>query len=126
MKSKQPQGFALLLNVLVLGIVSVTAAAILARGSLDGFMDSQQALSAWSTRAKVFGCLDEAIIQLDKNNDFADATVFMGSATCTLTVTTPAAGQRFVVVSLTEAEITRQVTALVTLDPFAVDQITEP
>lgn len=122
----QPRGAVLLLNVLVMGVVSVAAAAVLARGSLDSYLDSATALQAWNTRADDFGCLDEALIQIKKNNDFANPTIFTGDTTCTLAITTPGVGQRLVVVGLTEGTITRQVTALVTLSPFAVNQVTEP
>ncbi len=126
MKQSLPRGVALLLNVLVIGAVSIAAATVLARGSFDGFLDSVQTLSAWDTRADVFGCLDEVLIQLQKNDDFSEATVFTGTATCSLTVSTPASGERQVVVSLTEGDSVRSVTASVTLSPFTVDQITEP
>ena len=116
----------LLLNILVMGVVSVAAAAVLARGSLDSYLDSATAFSAWNARADVFGCLDEALIQIKKNNDFLSETIFTGDATCTLMVTTPDVGQRSIIVSSTENNITRQVTVLVTLSPFTVNQVTEP
>ena len=122
----QPRGAVLLLNILVMGVVSVAAAAVLARGSLDSYLDSATALSAWNTRAQVFGCLDEVMIQIKKNNDFSSETIFTGDATCTLTITTPGVGQRLIIVSLTENNITRQVTVLVALSPFIVNQVTEP
>lgn len=126
MNDSQPRGAVLLLNVLVIGMVCVVGAAILARGSFEGFLDSATSLSAWETRADVFGCIDEALIQIQKDNDFAPLNIYTGTATCALSVTTPISGQRSIVVSLTEGDITRTVTALVTLSPFAVTQITEP
>lgn len=126
MTSNPPRGAVLLLNVLVMGVVGIAAAAILARGSFESFLNSSDTLSAWNTRADVFGCLDEALIQIKKTNSFAPATLYSGTATCTMTITTPSSGLRTIVASLTEGNITRQVTASVTLSPFAVTQITEP
>lgn len=121
-----PKGAVLLLNVLVIGTVCILGASILARGSLDGFLDSAETLNAWNTRADVVGCIDEAIIHIKKDNNFTAPTLYTGSATCTMTITTPTSGQRSVVATLTEGNITRKATALITLSPFAVTQITEP
>lgn len=119
-------GVAMLLNVLIMGTMSLIFASVLARSSLDNFLDSNRALSALSTRADLFGCLDEAIIQLQKDNNYAATTVYVGDATCAMAITTPASGQRLISLSLTETDITRRVSATVTLSPFAVTQVTEP
>ncbi len=126
MQHTAPKGAVLLFNVLVMGVVAVAAAAVLARGSLEGFFGSTDTLAAWNTRADVFGCIDEAIIQLKKDNNFSTVTLSTGTATCTISITTPGAGLRSVVASLTEGDVTRQATASITLSPFAVTQITEP
>lgn len=126
MRIAQSKGAVLLLNVLIIGSVCLIGASILARGSFEGFLDSSETQSAWNTRADVFGCIDEAIIHLKKDNNFTAPTLFTGSATCTMTITTPASGQRSVVATLTEGKNTRKATALITLSPFAVTQITEP
>ncbi len=126
MNLHSPKGAVLLLNILVIGVVCVIGAAILARGSFEGFLDSSKSLSAWNTRADVLGCIDEALIQIHKDNNFALTSVYTGTATCALTITTPSSGKRSIVATLTEGDITRKVTALVTLSPFAVTQITEP
>lgn len=126
MQHASPKGAVLLFNVLVMGVVAVAAAAVLARGSFEGFLGSTDTLAAWNTRADVFGCIDEAIIHLKKDNNFSVVSLSTGSATCTISITTPSAGLRSVVASLTEGDITRQATASITLSPFAVTQITEP
>jgi hypothetical protein len=126
MRNYRPNGTALLLNVLVMSVIGIVATSVLARGSVDGFLGSAQTLAAWDTRADVLGCIDEAIIQLKHDNDFNATAVYIGSTTCTVSITTPSAGLRTIVASLSEENITRQITAYITLDPFAVTQITEP
>lgn len=126
MKNTYPRGAVLLLNILVIGTVSIMATAALARGSLSGFIESNAALNAWNTRADIFGCMDEMLIQIQKDNAFTTQSIYSGTATCTVSVTTPSAGTRSIVVSLTEGNNTRKATSLITLDPFAVTQITEP
>lgn len=125
-QNTHPRGAVLLLNILVMGAVSIMATAVLAHGSLSGFIDSNATLAAWNTRADVFGCIDEVLIQMKKNNNYTTTSVYGGTATCTIAITTPSSGHRSVVASLTEGTNTRKVTALVTLSPFAVTQITEP
>ncbi|MEK9155466.1 MAG: hypothetical protein AAB839_02340 [Patescibacteria group bacterium] len=125
-EKQHPRGAILLFNVLIMGITSIVAAAVLARGSFEGFLDSNDALATWNTRADILGCFDETLIQLKKNNDFSATTISIGHATCTLAIATPAAGQRTVTLTLTEGIITRKITATVTLGPYAVTQVTEP
>lgn len=126
MQSPEQRGIALLFIVLIIGSVSLGSLAILARGSVNGFVDANNALTSLAVRAKVMGCLDETLIQLQKENGFAPATVATGSATCTLAVTTPLAGQRLLVLTLADQGFTRSVRANVTLSPFVVTQINEP
>ncbi len=116
----------MLFIVLILGSVSLGALAVLVRGSINSFVDANETRIAQTVRAKASGCLEEVLIQLQKDNDFAPASVTTGDATCALTVTTPVAGQREVVVSLTDQSMTRSMRATVTLSPFAVTQVTEP
>ncbi len=120
-----PRGVAVLLNVLILGVTALMATAILARGSFEGFLDSADGLSAYSTRAKVMGCLDEALFQLKRNNNYAPTSIFIGSATCTSVVTTPSSGVRKFAISLTEGAITRRISVTITLSTFTVTEILE-
>lgn len=126
MKTAPQRGMTLLFVVLIMGSVSLGALAMLVRGSIHGLVDANDMRTAQIVRAKVAGCLDEVLIQLQKDEDFAPATVATGNATCTLAVTTPTSGQRLVVVALTEQGVTRSMRANVTLSPFAVTQVNEP
>lgn len=126
MKTAPQRGMTLLFVVLIMGSVSLGALAMLVRGSINGLVDANDMRIAQSVRAKAAGCLDEVLIQLQKDNDFAPLTVATGDATCTLTVSTPTTGQRLVVVGLTDLGITRSMRASVTLSPFAVTQVNEP
>ncbi len=126
MRIPQQRGASLLLIVLIIGTVSFGALAVLVRGSTDGLVNANNARIAESVRGAVFGCLDEMLIQLKNDGDFAPASVTTGDEICTVTVTTPGAGQRQVTLVLTDQGFTRSVTALVTLSPFAVNEVTEP
>jgi hypothetical protein len=63
---------------------------------------------------KTYGCLDEALIHIQADANFADSTVTTGDATCTLTITTPQAGQRLVVVRYTENGLSYGLNVVVT------------
>ena len=119
-------GLALLLVVLVLGTLSMGTLSALAINGLNGFLDANDLRTALAVRAKVMGCLDEALIHLQKDNAYAPATVVSSNATCTLAITTPLSGQRQIITSLVDQGFTRSVHATITLSPFAVTKVTEP
>lgn len=121
-----PKGAALLLNVFIIGTVAMLGAGILATSSVDSFLNKTDILNAWNTRADLFGCLDEALIHLQKDSAFAPNTTATGEVICATIITAPTTDTRSIVLSFTEGKNTRRLTALVTLSPFAVTQITEP
>lgn len=121
---KDQRGVILIFIVLVIGGIGLSISAMLTRTSLTNFLDANDALASAQVRAKVFGCLDEAIIQIQNNSSFAPATISTGSTTCTLSVT--GSTTKTVTVSLTEGTITRSVQATINTSPFAVTQILEP
>lgn len=121
----QSRGVIMVFLVLIIGSVSLASAAILARGSLGGLVDAASQNDAFATRAEILGCLDEVLIHMQKDDTYAPETVFVGSATCDLAVTTPGAGQRSISLTLTEGDVTRRLKADVTLSPFAVTQVVE-
>lgn len=120
-----PRGIVLIFIVLILGSAGLASTAMLARNGLNGLIDANEGVGAMQTRTKVFGCLDEALIQLQDDNAYAPSSVVTGQTTCQLTVTTPTSDTRRATVSLTENNITRRVVADVTLTPFAVTQVIE-
>lgn len=126
MRHPHPRGIALLFIVLIIGSISFSTLAILTRGSVNGFVDANNAHIARAVRANAFGCLDEVLIQLRKDGDFAPPTIVTGDAVCTLTVTSPGSNERLVVVSLTDQGYTRSVRATINIDTFTVSQVTEP
>ena len=117
---------ALLFIVLVLGMLSMGTLSALAINSLNGFLDATSMNTSQIVRAKVMGCLDEAFIQIQKTNTYAPATITTSNVTCSLTVTTPSFGQRLLIISLTDQNITRSTQANVIVSPFSVTQVNEP
>ncbi|MFA5945306.1 MAG: hypothetical protein WC802_00135 [Patescibacteria group bacterium] len=121
---RSPRGVVLLYTVLIMGSVSLLAFAMVARGSLGGFIDANEELSALQVRSSAMGCADELIIQLKKSSDYAPATIPVGTADCNLTVTANG-NTRSGLITLTQNSITRGVRVDTTVAPFAVTQITE-
>ncbi len=120
-----PRGVILIYLVLILGSAGLAATAMLARSGINLLVDANDGVSAMTTRAEAFGCLDEVLIHLQKDNAYAPATLTTGYATCQLSVTTPGSGLRTTTVTLTDGSITRRVYAEITLSPFTVTQIIE-
>lgn len=124
MLKKIPRGVILLYTVLLLGIASVIALAVVSQASLGSFLDANTEIDALEARAEIMGCVDEFIIQVQKDADYAPATLSTGSVTCDLTVT-PNGTTRSGLLTLTEGDITRGVRVDVETSPFSVTQITE-
>lgn len=120
-----PRGVILIYVVLILGSVSLAAMAMLARGGIHAFADSTEGSASFAVRSELLGCLDEVLIQLQKDDLYAPANVSTGYATCQLSMATPASGQRTATLTLTEGSVTRRVVAHVTLSPFSVTQVVE-
>lgn len=121
---RSPKGVILLYTMLIIGSASLLAFSILAQGSMGGFIDASDEVIALKVRSSVMGCTDEFIIQIKKNSSYAPATIPIGTATCTLTVTTNGT-TRSGLIKLTQSNITRGVLVDVDTSPFAVTQVTE-
>ncbi|KKW30499.1 MAG: hypothetical protein UY72_C0011G0011 [Candidatus Uhrbacteria bacterium GW2011_GWD2_52_7] len=120
-----PRGVVLIFIVLIMGSAGLASTAMLARGGLSGLLNANVGAEAIQARTRLFGCLDEALIQLKSDNAYAPATLSTGQATCQLSVTTPGADTRRLTITLTEQSITRRLVADVTLTSFAVTQVIE-
>ncbi|MFA5946902.1 MAG: hypothetical protein WC813_02655 [Patescibacteria group bacterium] len=121
---RSPKGVVLLYTMLVMGSASLLALTILAHGSMGGFIDANHEVATLQVRSSVMGCTDEFIIQLKKNSGYAPATIPVGTATCTLTVTANGT-TRSGLIKLTQNNITRGVRVDMETSPFSVTQVTE-
>ena len=119
------RGMVLFFIVLIFASAGILALSVLARSGLYTFLDAGQQLSTWNTRADVYGCADEFLIQLVVDEDYAPAQIDTLDAQCNLTVTTPVVGERQATISWTENEVTRSMVIDITLSPFEVTGVEE-
>ena len=110
--------------VMIMGTAALVGFLGLSRTTIGRIVDSNQQVLASAVRMKTYGCLDEALIQLQADANFADPDVTTGDATCTLTVTTPVAGQRLVQVRYTENNLSYGLDVVVTDDNVDILSIT--
>ena len=112
--AKPARGAILLMTVMVMGTAALVGFLGLSRTSIGRIVDSSQMVEASGVRAKTYGCLDEALIWLQADPSFAETSVSTIDATCTVTITTPQAGQRLVAVRYTENTLSYGLNVLVT------------
>ena len=119
------RGVVLFFIVLIFASAGVIALSVMARSGLYTFLDATQQIDSWGTRTETFGCVDEFLIQLRVDEDYAPAQIDTLDAQCDLLVTTPVSGQRQAVFSWEQRDLIRHVIVYVTLSPFEVMSITE-
>lgn len=121
---RSPKGVVLLYTMLILGSVSLLALAMIAQGSLGGFLDVNEGVTALKVRSYTMGCADEFIIQLKKSASYAPATIPIGVATCNLAVTANGTA-RSGLITLTQNNITRGVRVNAETSTFTITGVTE-
>ncbi len=119
------KGGVLLLLILVLASVASIAFLLMARAGVDTFMGSQTQTDTQETRGQLYGCLDEALIQFQRDENFFATEISVGEESCDLEITTPLAGQRQLILFLTQGSITRSLSILITLPPVMVVSVEE-
>ncbi len=122
---RQPRGAILLSLVLLLGVVGTAVLFLLAQSNLSGVTGTSDQTKASKVRAATFGCLDEALIQLTKNVNYAPTFIVTPAATCSSTVTNLGGTSRRVQLEYAALGITRRITATLTVSPVAVTSVLE-
>lgn len=120
-----PRGAVLLTLVLVLGVVGTATLFLLAQSNLSGVTGTNDQTKAAKVRAAVFGCLDEALIQLTKDTSYAPTTIVTPAATCASTITNLGGSSRRIQLSYEALGITRRITATISVSPVAVTSVLE-
>jgi|GEM_PF-2895514 len=121
---KPARGAILLMSVMIMGTAALVGFLGLSRATIGRIVDSNQQVLASGVRTKTYGCLDEAMIQLQADANFAGTSVTTGDATCTLTITTPVVGQRLLKVRYTENNLSYGLDVTVTDDDVDILSIT--
>jgi len=114
------RGGVLLLLILVIASVVSMAFLLMAQAGVDTFVGSQTQTDSQEVRAQLYGCLDETLIQFQKNEDFSATEISVGEESCEIAITTPESKQRQLVLSLTQGSITRSLTVLISLPPVTL------
>lgn len=125
MTKNNQKGTVLFFTVLVLGTASAIALLALSRAGIDTFSDAEAQSRSLVVRENLFGCMDEVLIQFQVDPDFGETEIETVDAECDAVITTPLYGERDVVLTLTEGDVTRGVRVEFTLEPFAVTRVIE-
>lgn len=117
------QGVALFLSVLVMGVVALAVLLELTQASVNAIADVHDQSNVTLARAAAFGCLDEVLIQLVGDPAWSEPSVNLPDATCSVTIIS--GGTTDILVTATSGDVTRGVTAQVTLDPLVINDVQE-
>lgn len=121
---KPARGAILLMTIMIMGTAALVGFLGLSRASIGRIVDSNQLVQASGVRQKTYGCLEEALIQLQADPAYAETSVVTGDATCTLAITTPGANQKLISVRYTESNLSYGLDVTVTEDDIAILNIT--
>ena len=124
-KITEQKGTVLLFTVLILGLALIGALTVFSRGGLETYIQSTKDVAGQQARNNLFGCLDDLFIQLMADPNFTTTTIETMDAECSVTITTPATGQRHVDLTLTQDEIIRNLQVDLTLPPVEITAISE-
>lgn len=112
------------MTIMIMGTAALVGFLGLSRTTIGRIVDASQLVDATEVRAKTYGCLDEALIRLQADSNFADTEVTTGDATCAVTITTPTSGQRLIEVRYTENNLSYGLDVTVTEDDIDILSIT--
>lgn len=121
---KDQRGVVLFLTVLVMGTVSISVLLGLTQESINAIVDSHQQAESMKVRHVVYGCLDEVFLQLVGDSAWSSTSVTTTTAMCDV-VMTPSGSNLDLLVTWSLGDITRGVTANITVSPFIVNQMSE-
>ncbi len=116
---------ALLLAIVIVGTVGTAVLVVMAQTSISGVVNSTEHLSAMQTRSGIFGCLDEALIHLQANPNYAVTSLTTGTATCTVLIQNGGGNGRTLTLTLTTQGLTRRLVVSLTVSPVIVTQVLE-
>ncbi len=119
------KGAVLFFTVLILATASFAALLALSRGSIDSFVDSYTHERSIVTKQNLMGCMDELLINFTLEEDYLTNSIDILEAQCNVTITTPGAGQRVAVITLTEENLTRGIRVEFTVEPVVVTRVIE-
>ena len=121
---KDQRGVVLFLTVLVMGTVSVSVLLGLTQESVNAIVDSHQQAEAMTARQIVYGCLDEVFLQIAGDSTWSSASVTTPNATCDVTMTSVDLNSD-ILVAWSLGDITRGVTANITVSPLIINSMSE-
>lgn len=125
-KKNNQKGLSLILPVLLLGTIGISIFLVMAMTTLSSIASVLPKNDATQARVYLFNCLNEYLIHLPSDPNFSPATISINDKNCSAVVSEPSTGQKQIVLTTTNGVITRQMTALILLNPLKFLSITEP
>lgn len=109
-------GYVALISVLIIGAVSVTVATTLLIAGADAQRENVLRQQSLKARHAAAACVDEALQQIHDNTTFTGtASLTVGDASCSYTVTNTGSSTRTIDASSTNGSAIRKIQAYVTI-----------
>ncbi len=114
------RGSILIVIMMILGAATLVGFLALSRASLSRILDADNSVKAFTLREKVYGCMEEVLLQWRKDVNWASPTVVTGVATCDVTVTSSAPDKRTAAVRFNENNYYFGVDVTIDTDTFEI------
>ena len=115
---QQPQGFILIIAVLVISSLLSVVLISMSLGALTKLETTTVALTGMHTKLHTEGCAEEALIQINRDPDYAGGTVNFNGGTCTINIS--GSYSKILDISGTLNTYTHTLQIVVTLDPLQI------
>lgn len=103
------QGSVLLFTVLIVGFAAVAMMLVIATSGINSFADSSQQVRSADVRTKLFGCMEELLLELNEDPDYSPTSIDTLDAVCTVTIVNEGGDNRSADITYSEGNITRTV-----------------
>ncbi len=120
---QSPEGIALLLTVIVVGVTGFTVMAFIARSGIASLRTLQYQEDSMSLEGHVYGCIEELMAQNLRDPDFNAGTLSIGSVEHTINTIDSGPEQKTVEIIASDETITRREEVTIGLDPVSLISI---
>jgi len=119
--ARSKDGYIMIITVIIIGAIVSVVLVETALTSITELQDASIYSHGVAARIQAESCMDEALIQVNRDNDYTGETLDLGSGTCDIAIT-GVDNSRTVSVTGELNDYEHSLSAEVTLDTFSVDE----
>lgn len=119
------QGSVLLFTVLIVGFAAVAMMIVIATAGINSFADSSQQVSSTDVRTKLFGCMEELLLELNEDPDYSPTSIDTLDAVCSVAIVNEGGDNRSADITYSEGNITRTMHIDMVVNGMQLTSVTE-